>query len=275
MDTSVLGPLWAIEQSILDIIDEICRREHIRYSLWYGTLLGAVRHQGFIPWDDDIDVMMPRKEYERFRKIWNAHPVDGFILQEYNSDLDYTNNFMKVRKDHTTFLHTKEETLKLYHKGVFVDIFPADRVAPSGIRRRIQYVASAVNLLYSRGFQSGTGGAIGVVEKLLLTVPRKTQLMIRKVCEQIIKHWNKYGKTEFYCACTIKCCKRYYPADTFDRLKQIEFNGKNYLSVYDTDTVLTIEYGDYMQLPPEKDRVWKHHPIILDLEHNYEELQSE
>lgn len=269
---NIMSGLWKTEQEILDIIDEICSINSIRYSLFYGTLIGAVRHKGFIPWDDDIDIVMPRSDYEAFRKVWMDNPPNGFILQDYNTDSDYTNNFMKIRKDKTTFLQTEKERKKKYHKGVFVDIFPADHLAPSNMGQKVQYIACAINLLYSRGFSSGTGGVIGLIEKVLLHVPKLFHPFIRKKSEGIIKLWNKNERTQYFCSCTIDSCRKYYSNDLFDEMKLVEFNGKMYCSVSDTDAALRVEYDDYMQLPPEEERVWKHHPILIDFEHNYEDL---
>ena len=270
--TNIQKMLWGTEQEILDTIHTICKENHLRYSLIYGTLIGAVRHKGFIPWDDDIDIVMPRRDYNKFMKIWERESPQGYILQNYYTDSDYTNNFAKVRKDNTTFIQSEDERDKKYHKGIFVDIFPADRLAPTKIGQKIQYIASAVNLLYSKGHPSGTKGVIGVVEKILLLMPATFRPFVRGVSENIMAHWNNKVKTQYFCGCVIASCKKYYSADMFDRLKKIEFNGKYYYSVIDTDAALRVEYDDYMQLPPEVERVWKHHPIVIDFEHNYEDL---
>ncbi len=112
----------------------VCVENHLKYSLAYGTLIGAVRHQGFIPWDDDIDICMPREDYDKFLKIWSKYNFKDYILQNIETDEDFTQNFTKIRKNHTTFLQPKEEQYK-YHKGFFIDIFPGDRVPDSKIKQ--------------------------------------------------------------------------------------------------------------------------------------------
>ena len=269
----ILKKIQNCELEILNEIDRVCKKNRLRYSLFYGTLIGAVRHQGFIPWDDDIDIAMPRRDFERFRKIWIELQPKGYVLQDYHTDNDYMNNHMKIRKDHTTFLQFEVERERKYHKGIFVDVFPIDRVAPGPIRRKIQYVAGAINLLYSKGYSSGSEGTIGMVERILLKAPKRVKTLLRDGSESIFKHWS-YKKViaPFLCGCTLDCLKKYYPSDMFNRLILLEFNQKKYLSVKDTDTVLRVEYGDYMQLPPKEERVWKHHPLEIDFTHNYEEL---
>ena len=267
--------IWAAEQEILDVIHQVCTEHGLRYSLAYGTLIGAVRHKGFIPWDDDIDIMMPREDYEKLLAVWNQSAPKGYILQNTRTDPDFTQNFTKIRKDHTTFLQGEEERTKQYHKGIFVDIFPGDRVPSGKIGRKIQYIACAVNLLYSRRHTSGSGGIIGVTERILLNVSKEKYITRREYAEKKIRCWNGDGSLQYVFPNTIRCSRKYYPANLFENMKTIEFNGKQYMCVADADTILRIEYGDYMQLPPEEERVWKHHPILIDFEHNYEELSGD
>ena len=264
--------LWSVEQEILDVVHEVCQKHGLRYSLAYGTLIGAVRHKGFIPWDDDIDLVMPREDYERFLEVWKESAPEGYVLQNGRTDADFTQNFTKIRKDHTAFVQSETEKNVKYHKGVFVDIFPGDRVAQGSVARKIQYVLFAVSLLYSRGFASGSGGVIGLTEKILLLVPRKLHQPIRNWAEKTAQMWNKNENANFVFPSTIVDAGLHYPADMFSGLKTIDFGGKDYSCVADYDRILRVNYGDYMQLPPEEERTWKHHPLVLDFEHNYEEL---
>lgn len=268
--------IWAEEQSILDVIDKVCRENNLKYSIAYGTLIGAIRHGGFIPWDDDIDVMMPREDYDKLKEIWADTAPEGFLLQNEDDYDDYVNNFAKIRKDHTTFLQFENEKARTYHKGFYVDIFPGDRKAPGKIRNIIQQLLFAINLLFNRGYLSGTGGIIGFIERILLKIVRKKNYRkISKWAGRRSRRWNKQKKNMYVFPATIRACRIFYPADMFDETVPIMFNGKKYAAVKSIDTVLRVEYGDYMQLPPEENRVWKHHPILIDFEHNYEELVKE
>ena len=264
--------VWKYEQEILDVIHQVCKKHDLKYSLAYGTLIGAVRHGGFIPWDDDIDLIMPRQDYEKLREIWQQEAPENYILQDSRINPDFTQNFLKIRKDHTTFLQSEEERTRLYHKGIFVDIFPGDRVAPGKLSRMLQFAACAVNLLYTRGFTSKSGGIIEMIERILLYVPCKYYPRIREAMNKFIQSWNGNETYQYVFPSTIVASRRYYPADIFENMTEIEFCGRQYSCVKDIDTVLRTDYGDYMQLPPESERVWKHHPIIIDFEHNYEEL---
>ena len=123
----ILGKLQATQTEILSVIDRICREHGVSYSLYAGSLLGAVRHQGFIPWDDDLDICMERSEYDRFLAAWKESPPEGFILQNKENTPSFTQSFSKIRKEHSTFLQYDWEASK-YHTGIFVDVFPMDRM---------------------------------------------------------------------------------------------------------------------------------------------------
>ena len=260
-----LQRVWEIELKILDHIDRFCKDNKLKYSLAYGTLLGAVRHGGFIPWDDDVDIIMPRYDYELLVSSWN---IPGYILQNKRTNGDFDQNFTKIRKDHTTFIQFEFEKQVSYHTGIFVDIFPADRVAPNALARKAQYIYGAMNLLYTREHISGEKSSI--IERVLLAVPHNTRLKIQKQFENKLQKWNNI-ETEFMNASTLRELCVYFPSDLFDEMIDIEFEGKKYMCTRKYDAFLKSYYGDYMQLPPEEERVLMHHPLVVDFDHNYTE----
>ena len=125
-----LRTLQCTQLELLKVFDRFCREHDLHYSLYAGTLLGAVRHKAFIPWDDDLDVCMSRTEYDRFVALWSENHHPGYILQNKGNTPAFSQSFTKLRKDHTTFLQDIEEA-NAYHTGIFIDIFPIDRI-PSG-----------------------------------------------------------------------------------------------------------------------------------------------
>ena len=106
-----LRRLQLTQLEILKVIDKICREHDIPYSLYAGTLLGAVRHQGFIPWDDDLDVCMSRANYNRFLEVWEQVQPEGYLLQNKENAPEFPQSFSKIRKLDTTF------QMKIYQKG--------------------------------------------------------------------------------------------------------------------------------------------------------------
>lgn len=267
-----LHKVWNVELTILDTVDNICRKHGLKYSIAYGTMLGAIRHGGFIPWDDDVDIIMPREDYKKFLMVWKQLHPKGYILQNKYTNWDFTQNFTKIRKDKTTFLQADWEKSVSYHVGIFIDVFPGDRVAPGKITRKFQLMASAINLLISRGHTSNSSSLQKIVENLVLLMPKVVKKYLYKKTEKYIQKWNKHREQDFFYPSTMEWAYRHYPYNMFDEMKDVNFAGHRVMCVKDTDKILTIDYGDYMKLPPVEERVLKHKPIIMDIEHNLDEL---
>lgn len=104
-----LRQLQLTQLEILKVIDTFCRKHRIHYSLYAGSLLGAVRHQGFIPWDDDLNIFLTRHEYNRFIKLWLKDQPEGYLIQNKELDPKFSQSFTKIRKNHTAFLQDESE----------------------------------------------------------------------------------------------------------------------------------------------------------------------
>lgn len=134
MDNETLRKLQLVELEIANEIKRVCVENNIKYFLESGTLLGAVRHGGFIPWDDDMDIGMMREEYEKFLKIAPEKLSSEFILQTWKNEKDYSLTFAKVRKSDTIFLEYEFKDSSM-HNGIWVDIFPYDSVPEKNITK--------------------------------------------------------------------------------------------------------------------------------------------
>lgn len=258
------------ELEILDIVDDFCSKHDISYSLTYGTLIGAVRHQGFIPWDDDIDLMMMRDQYDKFIRLWQENPPDGFFLQTDETDPPYGNNFLKIRKRGTTFIQSEQEKTVSYHTGIFIDIFPVDRVAPVGRKRKMQYIACQINMLMTRNHVSGKKGLSGIFEKCLLGLPKSWKKAIKRISYQYKTKWNSllYNQLPLFWNGTMYGAHTYFIHDLFDEMTKLTFEGKKYSAFSKYDRFLTDYFGDYMTLPPENKRK-THHPVVVDFSQEY------
>lgn len=139
--------VWATELNILERFDEVCNKHHLTYHAYYGTLLGAVRHQGFIPWDDDIDVIMFRDDYEKFQAIAPEEFTEPYFFQN-----SYTDRvlwpFSKIRDSRTTAAEPQFNSLgRTFHQGIFIDIFPFDSV-DDGIDPQFSTITQIQDLLW-------------------------------------------------------------------------------------------------------------------------------
>lgn len=268
--------VWKVELEIMDIVHKFCEDNNLRYSIAYGTLLGAKRHEGFIPWDDDIDIIMPRVDFNKFIELWKTKAPEGYLIEDYHENNKLTNNFLKIMKSHTTFLQKDYKKNSSSYHGIFIDIFPMDKVPDGLFHKRLQYIASCIELLYFRGYESGHKGMIGLVEKIFLNVKKSNYIKYRSIAGEYKQRWNNITdrKLKYVNAATFEECKMYYSEKLFDQLEKIQFCGRELYATKEWNSFLTTIYGDFMQLPPESERIWHHKPILVDFEHDYEELEK-
>ena len=132
----VTQTLKQIQTNMLKEFIEICENNKLQYFVIYGTLLGTIRHKGFIPWDDDIDVIMARNYYETFMKIGQKSLSEHLFLQNHITDKNYLCNFAKIRNNETTFIEIATQNIDINH-GVYIDIFPLDGLAKNKLVRTI------------------------------------------------------------------------------------------------------------------------------------------
>ena len=255
---NVLHKLWDTEVKILDKIDEICTKHDIEYVLLWGTLLGAVRHKGFIPWDDDIDIGMSRKDYNKFLKVAKKELPGEFFLQTCYTDKYQPTYFAKVRLNNTAFYATGDTTFKRHH-GIFVDIFPMD----SRNGKRLQNIKNKIGDRISSHIIQRRCGQKVTVFKMLKIFP--TSFLCR------LRDSFLTGKGDLFSAGSVV---RFKKTDVFPAIK-IPFQGKEYSVPNNYDSVLKSSFGDYMQLPPEDQRV-AHIPafISFDLEKDKEKFDE-
>lgn len=271
-----LRELQLTQLEILKVIDGVCRRNEIPYSLYAGTLLGAVRHKGFIPWDDDLDICMSRENYYKFIEAWNREQPEGYLLQNKENSPNFTQSFTKIRKDHTTFLQRKEEQGQ-YHTGIFVDVFPLDR-RPEGKLRQMMFCWDCLRYqLFTRGFVPPKGNRIvkAVSAVVLAFVPMTKREATRQKLLKRITRFSEDRNLPVIAIETAGTLKMVYPADMLDRFTMLPFEDGEFMCFADWDEHLRRKFGDYMCLPPESERAWRHHPVAIDFERNAEELAAE
>ena len=272
MKKTVLQKLQQTELEILTVIDSFCKKYDIVYSLYAGTAIGAVRHKGFIPWDDDIDIAMTRSEYNKFCTQWEKGPVKGYYLQNLVTDPKCSICHAKVQKEGTMFIGEGEDTSESQnHYGIWVDIFPFDKDTKKNHRILLKtskklVMLSRANVIYNNE---------GIIKKIIKRFTRiiypdeKRRMEILK-CVHRLDDMDKSIKGQFVWKelSAMYMFKYSYPKHITENTIPIQFEGKSFPIYSGYDEMLRIFYGDYMKLPPEEERICKHKPekIIFDIE---------
>ena len=251
---------------LLEEFDRVCKTLHIPYVLFAGTLLGAVRHQGFIPWDDDVDVMMLREDYDRFlREADQILDQEKFFLQKEFSE-HWPMFFSKLRLNHTTCLEKYHPKDKETHQGIYMDIFPCDHACSHGIGRKLQFLASKVVIAKSldkRGYDTNS-----VKKKLFI---RLCGFLPVAPFLHIVKNGDKSGAmVHSFLGGASGFEKNIYFKQFFRKRTELPFEGGMYPVPEDYDELLKILYGNYLRIPAPEERNCKQHAILVDLNHSYE-----
>ena len=260
LNSSQLRQLQLIELEMLVEVDRICKKCGIKYNIIAGTLLGAVRHGGFIPWDDDADVAMLRPEYEKFRKACKTElDKTRFIFQDHRNTKGYRWGYGKIRRKNTLFLREYQEHMP-YFQGIFIDIFPLDGVPDNYFLRSIKnfecfcvrkILWSKVGKIAEKNFWKRQ--IYKMLDKLpeekifryyhgmIRSANRKETRMVRILMFPTPN--NEYG----YYRCW------------YENSADMVFEGITFQGIQDYDSYLSFKFGEYMELPSEEKR--KVHPV--------------
>lgn len=262
--------LSIIKKLELDIsieIKRICEAHDIKYSIAFGTLLGAVRHGGFIPWDDDIDIVMLRSEYDRFLLYADKEMDKRYEIVNYETNSYMGEPFTKIMLKDTVMLENFAEHANA-PCGVFVDIFPAD-VCPESwmdknIHRFLNYELRK-RILLASNYNFRKNGMKKLVYDLLKMTAISKRSLVKKYRHNERKYQNSNSQSVVFLGGNYGYIKDTVPRHWFDDFISIDFEGVRFSAFACTEDFLKHYYGDYMQLPPEEKRVNKHSVAKLDL----------
>lgn len=250
-----------IQLDILKHIDKFCKDNGINYSLAFGTLLGAVRHHGYIPWDDDIDIMMTRENYEKFRSIYDSNI---YPLADLKNEKNHPVSIGKLY-DSKTFLYSYGKIKRKY--GLFVDVFPFDNI-PEQVEERKCWLKeikkyTTYNQLKNNPFSfilksyKVNYQIASCVIKLCYSsayIHRKLEFLYSKYNNQ----QSVYIGVPAVMVMKESFSTKLFPNRLFNEYITLAFEGYEFQSIKGYDEFLTIFYGDYMTLPPVEKRVGKH-----------------
>lgn len=260
-------------------IDRVCKKNDIKYFAFAGTLLGAVRHHGFIPWDDDIDLLMLRKDFNRFIECCNRDIDHNYFLQTTLNEDGYYRYPARVRKNDTTYLTAQEikkikagEKIK-YNCGIFISIFPLDTMPDSKSKCEIQTKIARLRnqMLISNAY---------TIDKRIIPVVNKIYCSIvgyKNIYKRLVHSYEKYSKkrgefVQFPAIYNNAPVTSYYTED-FDDVVYLPFEGFELPCPVGYERCLLRPYGhDYMTPPPVVDRGKHHHGEYMNLHKGYKEV---
>lgn len=241
---------------ILCEIHKICVENNIRYWLVGGTLIGAVRHKGFIPWDDDCDVGMLREDFNKFLEVAPGCLSAGLHLQTRDVEPEYHLPFAKIRKDGTLLVESGETGNENYHHGIFVDVFPYDRYSSATFLNWMHWGKHFRDRRNRYKRHSWKRVLVTFYTNVIMGIP---VVFTRMIGKWFVGHPERYGDKNskyisFGMECRVNCVnlvEDYLPV----RLSEKCFEGYDFYVPANSDAVLSAEYGkDYMQLPPIEKR---------------------
>lgn len=250
----------AIMLDMMDFIDAFCRKNNIRYYLYGGSLIGAIRHHGYIPWDDDIDICMMRADYDKFLNSF-FDEKKRYILISPESNSNYYLPTAKIYDSSTELDEHVPGGIKI---GVFIDVFPLDYCFDEytlacrygkriGIYRTIVDIK---NISYSRNRSAFKNIVLFFSKLLVIAYPKR--IAISKICKLSKKYSSQ--KTKYvgqFTKMTYKS-REVYESKWFDYADNSSFEGRQYMIPREYDAVLKTEFGDYMKLPPAEKRITHH-----------------
>lgn len=266
---------------ILKIIDQICREQRLQYWLDGGTLLGAVRHQGFIPWDDDLDIVMPRTDFDRFLKIAPKELPEDLWLRKHKSDSGYSSHGIPPLKivDQYSRVVTKDENDHSGGHGLFVDIIPVDKFGKGlfknyrfmdyFLKRYYRYLCGHYNNPFD--YKSRSRGLFRrCTSRLFKELPLEKMLdQSAKRLERRTRSNNTLQDNYWIGYCLEVPWMRLWEPDEIFPLQKMRFEDASFPVPRNQESVLKKFYGDYRSLPPVERRVAPHiEEVIVDIREN-------
>lgn len=268
--------IWQVEIDLIEQLDSICKKYHLRYFASNGTLLGVIRHQGFVPWDDDVDIVMPRPDYEKLLEVAEKELSHPYFLQHAKNDTEYYRNYSRLRNRNTT-AKTKRGWDKNSCHGIFIDIFPLDGCYGNKLLEKWQmlrvklYGAMANTFVYYDEFSNtwfrkvlyfmaklycrngSLNSLVDKIEKIRCKIPYEAADDVYMICHG--------GKTVRF------------PKNYFAESIQMDFEYIKLPVPKEYDEMLKLHYGDYKKLPPVEKR-GEHHSIFFDPDKSYTEYRG-
>lgn len=267
-----MNDLQQKEFEMLSLFVSICKELNLKYFLVCGTALGAVKYNGFIPWDDDVDVALPREDYEIFCQKAGQMLPKGFFLQTYKTDKNYPCIFAKIRNSNTAYFEKQIAHLPINH-GVYIDVFPLDGYPKDKkLQRKLEIKKVYYDLLVSSVRKSDCSFKVKILRKIfrLFGVHKRTAKILARF-EKIISEYPTKN-AEIWCNHgNWQKSLEYAPIEQYGNGTVMNFEGLEVMVPEKYDEYLTQKYGDWRADLPEEEKIGHHFYSVMDLEKSYTE----
>lgn len=271
-----LGEMQGILLDMLKFFKKFCEENNLTFFLAYGTCIGAIRHKGFIPWDDDIDILMPPDDYDRLLKLWpNLTSKGKYTL--CNTDENYCDRHLAltIRDDETTYIRDADVDLDTNH-GMMIEIGRYEYVAASKLGNYMQMFHTCVYMIYRTQRKPNNGSKyVKMLASLMLAlVPSyKMRCKIWRFAEKQVFKIPKRKSGYIRFLGSMRALKKYVNEKAFSRAVMVPYEDTEMPVPVGYDSYLKKFYGDYMTPPPEKDRVF--HPVLfVDTKNGYKKYRG-
>lgn len=258
MNMEELREYQLAQLELLDITDEICKTKNLTYYLIGGTLLGAIRHNGFIPWDADIDIAMPREDYEAFLKYWVENPSERYFYQHFSTEKNHLcpHAILKI-KNTKVVMNERISKYKPKYEGIYMDIFPLDN-PPELLEQQKKQEEKIKKIRRIIELKSGYEySSISILKKFakkllqIILIPVSFVHLNRKMDNCMKKYSSSNGKYFVSMASHYSYWKQLMPKEIYGKPTRVSFENKLYNAPAKVDEYLTRIYKDYMKLPAE------------------------
>lgn len=271
IDKETLKKMQTKMLQMLVYFRDFCNKYELKFWLIGGAAIGAVREHGFVPWDDDVDVMMPLPDCQRFEELWEKYgDKDRYVFCKTNKEINYHHCAMSLRDPSTTFICSYNKNSDICH-GISLEFGPIFPTPKSKIKQYIQIFWGYVFALFNaQRLPSNKGTSIRVLTKIIYSlIPSKKvrdAIWIYADRQRSKYRWEDccfvkelWGKTSFYT----------FPKEWFDSVVWVDFEGTKMPLPAGYDKYLTLIFGNYMKRPPVEQRVAKHDLLYVDMDHPY------
>lgn len=275
VDSVTLKKMQTKLLEMLLVFQQFCEKYNLRFYLIGGAAIGAVREHGFIPWDDDIDVIMPRPDYDKFHELWPIYGDEKYLLCKTNEKVNYHHSSSSLRDPQTTFICKYNQYSDICH-GIALEFGPIHATPDSKILQFIQICWGGIFALFNnQRLPNNTGRFIREATKIayFLIPSKRIQDRIWMLAEREMSKYSwknciyvkeLWGKTSFY----------NFPKEWFDTAVYFNFEGYKMPLMAGYHEYLSLIFGDYMKRPPIPERIVKHDLIFVDMDHPYTDYKG-